>query len=61
MNLISRLDTIVFLFYFVVVAGYGLWVYRRKKSANTSASQRSSSTTYSARSAARISPTVRGC
>nr|MDN4046872.1 sodium transporter [Massilia sp. YIM B02787] len=38
MNLISRLDTIVFLFYFVVVAGYGLWVYRRKKSANTSAS-----------------------
>jgi len=38
MNLISSLDSIVFLVYFVVVAGYGLWVYRRKKSANTSAS-----------------------
>ncbi|NIA54465.1 sodium transporter, partial [Massilia sp. TW-1] len=42
MNLISRLDSIVFLIYFVVVAGYGLWVYRRKNfhksGANTSAS-----------------------
>jgi amino acid transporter len=32
MNTFSTLD-IVFLFYFIVVAGYGLWVYRRKKSA----------------------------
>lgn len=37
MNLFSSLDTFVFLVYFVVVAGYGLWVYRRKKSASTSA------------------------
>jgi SSS family solute:Na+ symporter len=37
MNLFSRLDSFVFLIYFVVVAGYGLWVYNRKKSA-TSAS-----------------------
>jgi SSS family solute:Na+ symporter len=33
MNLFSSLDSLVFLVYFVVVAGYGLWVYRRKKSA----------------------------
>ena len=33
MNLFSSLDSFVFLVYFVVVAGYGLWVYRRKKSA----------------------------
>ncbi|WP_400189890.1 sodium:solute symporter family transporter [Massilia orientalis] len=39
MNLFSRLDSLVFLTYFVVVAGYGLWVYRRKKSgAGSSAS-----------------------
>jgi solute:Na+ symporter, SSS family len=38
MNLFSSLDTFVFLVYFVVVGGYGLWVYRRKKSASTSAS-----------------------
>jgi SSS family solute:Na+ symporter len=38
MNQFSSIDSIVFLVYFVVVAGYGLWVYRRKKSANTSAS-----------------------
>jgi SSS family solute:Na+ symporter len=42
MNLISRLDSIVFLIYFAVVAGYGLWVYRRKNfhkpGAKTSAS-----------------------
>jgi SSS family solute:Na+ symporter len=31
MNLFSSLDTFVFLVYFVIVAGYGLWVYRRKK------------------------------
>jgi len=33
MTLFSSLDSLVFLIYFVVVAGYGLWVYRRKKSA----------------------------
>src|SRR5438094_6698337 len=33
MNLFSSLDSFVFLVYFVIVAGYGLWVYRRKKSA----------------------------
>jgi SSS family solute:Na+ symporter len=32
MTSFSTLDTFVFLVYFVVVAGYGLWVYRRKKS-----------------------------
>jgi SSS family solute:Na+ symporter len=30
MNLFSSLDSFVFLVYFLVVAGYGLWVYRRK-------------------------------
>jgi SSS family solute:Na+ symporter len=38
MNQFSTLDSIVFLVYFLVVAGYGLWVYRRKKSASASAS-----------------------
>jgi SSS family solute:Na+ symporter len=38
MNLFSSLDTFVFLVYFVIVAGYGLWVYRRKKSAASTAS-----------------------
>jgi SSS family solute:Na+ symporter len=38
MSSFSVLDSLVFLVYFVVVAGYGLWVYRRKKSASASAS-----------------------
>jgi SSS family solute:Na+ symporter len=38
MNLFSSLDTFVFLVYFVIVAGYGLWLYRRKKSAASTAS-----------------------
>jgi SSS family solute:Na+ symporter len=38
MNLFSSTDSFVFLVYFIVVAGYGLWVYRRKKSASSSAS-----------------------
>jgi SSS family solute:Na+ symporter len=38
MTSFSTLDSFVFLVYFLVVAGYGLWVYRRKKSASTSAS-----------------------
>jgi SSS family solute:Na+ symporter len=33
MSLFSSLDSLVFLVYFVVVASYGVWVYRRKKSA----------------------------
>jgi SSS family solute:Na+ symporter len=32
MTLFSSLDSFVFLVYFLLVAGYGLWVYRRKKS-----------------------------
>jgi SSS family solute:Na+ symporter len=32
MTSFSSIDSFVFLVYFVVVAGYGLWVYRRKKS-----------------------------
>ena len=35
----SSLDTFVFLVYFVLIAGYGLWVYRRKKGTSGSASQ----------------------
>jgi solute:Na+ symporter, SSS family len=31
MSTFSALDSIVFLIYFLVVAGYGIWVYRRKK------------------------------
>jgi SSS family solute:Na+ symporter len=31
MNSFSTLDSVVFLFYFVVVASYGLWVYRRRQ------------------------------
>ena len=36
---ITPLDTAVFLVYFVVVAAYGLWVYRRKNSQSDSASR----------------------
>jgi SSS family solute:Na+ symporter len=38
MKQFSTIDLIVFLVYFIIVAGYGLWVYRRKKSATSSAS-----------------------
>jgi SSS family solute:Na+ symporter len=38
MTSFSSLDSFVFLVYFVVVAGYGLWVYRRKKSSSGRAS-----------------------
>jgi SSS family solute:Na+ symporter len=34
MTSFSSIDSFVFLVYFVVVAGYGLWVYRRKKSSS---------------------------
>jgi solute:Na+ symporter, SSS family len=36
MNTLQQLDYLVFLFYFIVVAGYGYWVYQRKKSATAS-------------------------
>lgn len=38
MNSLHYYDYLVFLFYFVIVAGYGYWVYRRKKKASISAS-----------------------
>jgi solute:Na+ symporter, SSS family len=31
MNSLHTLDYLVFLFYFILVSGYGIWVYRRKK------------------------------
>ncbi|WP_153800148.1 sodium/sugar symporter [Foetidibacter luteolus] len=36
MNVLHSKDYLVFLFYFIVVAAYGLWIYRRKKQAQTS-------------------------
>ncbi|MFT4204398.1 MAG: sodium/sugar symporter [Chitinophagaceae bacterium] len=36
MHQLSTADYIVFLVYFVIVAGYGFWIYRRKKSASLS-------------------------
>ncbi|WP_338762611.1 sodium/solute symporter [Massilia sp. METH4] len=38
MNQFSTLDTLVFLFYFIVITGYGIWIYRRKKSTSGQAS-----------------------
>ena len=38
MNSLQNKDYLVFLFYFIIVAGYGYWVYRRKKKASVSAS-----------------------
>ncbi|QBE66085.1 sodium:solute symporter family transporter [Pseudoduganella lutea] len=38
MNQLSTLDTLVFLFYFIVISGYGIWIYRRKKSTSGQAS-----------------------
>ena len=38
MNTLSSKDYLVFLFYFIIVAGYGLWIYRKKKKASVSAS-----------------------
>ena len=35
---LHNLDYLVFLFYFIIVAGYGFWVYRKKKKASISAS-----------------------
>lgn len=38
MNALSTKDYLVFLIYFVIVAGYGYWIYRKKKKASVSAS-----------------------
>ncbi|MBB3221020.1 sodium:solute symporter family transporter [Pseudoduganella umbonata] len=38
MNQFSTLDTLVFLFYFIVISSYGIWIYRRKKSTSGQAS-----------------------
>jgi solute:Na+ symporter, SSS family len=38
MNGISGLDKLIFVIYFIVVAGYGYWVYNKKKKATVSAS-----------------------
>lgn len=38
MNALETKDYIVFLFYFIIVAGYGYWVYRKKKQQSVSAS-----------------------
>ena len=35
MGNLATIDIIIFLIYFVVVAGYGIWIYNRKKSAST--------------------------
>src|SRR3954467_11003122 len=35
MNTLSTKDYLVFLFYFIVVASYGYWIYQKKKSAQT--------------------------
>ena len=39
MRSLQRPDYLVFLFYFIVVASYGWWVYKKKKSAAHSASK----------------------
>lgn len=36
MQKLQTLDYLVFLFYFIIVAGYGYWIYNKKKSAETS-------------------------
>lgn len=35
MGNLATIDIIIFLIYFVVVAGYGIWIYNKKKSAST--------------------------
>lgn len=35
MGNLATLDIVIFLIYFVVVAGYGIWIYNRKKSASS--------------------------
>ncbi|MFM9839761.1 MAG: sodium/sugar symporter [Cyclobacteriaceae bacterium] len=38
MNSLQTPDYLVFLFYFILVSSYGIWVYRKKKKASTTAS-----------------------
>jgi solute:Na+ symporter, SSS family len=38
MNSLSSLDMLIFVFYFILVAGYGYWVYHKKKKASITAS-----------------------
>src|ERR1041384_5289346 len=38
MNALHGKDNLVFLIYFIVVAGYGYWIYSRKKKASVTAS-----------------------
>src|SRR5882762_8658307 len=38
MNALSSLDMLIFVIYFILVAGYGYWVYNRKKKASITAS-----------------------
>ena len=38
MNKLATSDIAVFIFYFILIAGYGYWVYRRKKKASITAS-----------------------
>ena len=38
MKTLQSQDYFVFIVYFIIVAGYGLWIYRKKKSAETSSS-----------------------
>jgi solute:Na+ symporter, SSS family len=38
MSTFSTLDLLVFIFYFIVIAGYGFWIYRRKNRGSGSAS-----------------------
>ena len=38
MNSLSTLDILIFIIYFILVAGYGYWVYNKKKKASISAS-----------------------
>ena len=35
---LSNLDLLIFVIYFIIVAGYGYWVYNKKKKAAISAS-----------------------
>ena len=37
MGSLETIDLLVFLIYFIVVAGYGYWVYSRKKKASVTA------------------------
>ena len=38
MNALQTKDYLVFLFYFIIVAGYGYWVYRKKSRKTATAS-----------------------